>query len=223
MRTNAITDIHPGLRTADAVTLSLAQNWRAANRESSRKGIFIALFLDNDCTLIRNMYPFALQGIRMLSLVGILISSACSAPKHDSDGPLISNQRPASAFFLQSRLENIVKQSLPELADCMVDGNENSFGNNQVHYSRSSSVYCQIKPLNKTSFDQKALLPRLKIEVEKTVEAAGARIVGGRYESPDSFNFEYVSGDRRGWVDIVVARAEAGHFSLILVMHEIPG
>ena len=116
-----------------------------------------------------------------------------------------------------------MKQSLPELADCMVDGNENSVGNNQVNYSRATRLYCQIKPLDKTSFDERTLLPRLKIEVEKTVEAAGARIVGGRYESPDSFNFEYVSGDRRGWVDVVVARAETGHFGVILVMHEIPG
>lgn len=171
------------------------------------------------------LYSFRPQRIRILSLIGILIYSSCSAPKHDASGPLEwnSSQHPASAFFLQSRLENIVKQSLPELADCMVDGNEGSFGSNQVTYSRATRLYCQIKPLDKTSFDQKALLPRLKIEVEKTVEAAGATIVGGRYESPDSFNFEYVCGDRRGWVDVVVARAEPGHFSLILIMHEIPG
>lgn len=108
------------------------------------------------------------------------------------------------------------------MTDCMSDGNEGSSGApNQTTYYRASRLYCQIKPLDNNSLDQRALLQRLRTEVDKTIEAGGARIEGGSYDGPDSFDLQYVSGDRRGWVDVLVARGEPGYLSLVLVMREI--
>ncbi|HEV7589503.1 MAG TPA: hypothetical protein VGO40_15420 [Longimicrobium sp.] len=69
------------------------------------------------------------------------------------------------------------------------------------------------------AFDEAGFIGRLHAEVERSLEAAGARVGGGERLN-DQFSVDYTDGGREGWIEVVGARMPGNRYKLWGVLRE---
>jgi hypothetical protein len=125
-----------------------------------------------------------------------------------------------SAFFSNFSLHELVRRNKTRAGQICSSGAVGGGGGGagftgaEGSQSRKSDSFgCRVKPDDSGQFDESGLVESLRADVERDVQASGAKILG-RGNLSGGFYFEYGIGDIQGRIDVTGKRMRENYYQL---------
>ena len=93
-------------------------------------------------------------------------------------------------------------------------GGRSSGGGKEFHLHKSESFTCRIKTAEGEQFNETEFITSLREDIEKEIEASGAKIVDRGAVDTGSFYFQYLIGEIQGRANISGKRVRDDYYSV---------